>query len=222
VVSLLPTGASVARGEKNPLPSSRAPRRGPSPARRLAALPLVLLAASPAVAHSGSTGGGFIEGFSHPLLGLDHALAMVAVGLWGAFLGPPALWLLPVLFPLVMALGGAAGILGLPLPGVETGIAVSAVVLGVMVASAARPHLAVAAGLVAAFAVFHGHAHGSELPPGADVVAFSVGFVIATGLLHLAGIGFGVLARWPAGRIAVRMAGGFIAIAGVAFLSGMR
>jgi urease accessory protein len=91
-----------------------------------------------------------------------------------------------------------------------------------MVASAARPHLAVAAGLVAAFAVFHGHAHGSELPAGADVVAFSVGFVIATGLLHLAGIGFGVLARWPAGRVAVRMAGGFIALAGVAFLSGMR
>ena len=90
---------------------------------------------------------------------------MIAVGLWGAFLGPPALWLLPVLFPLVMALGGAAGILGLPLPGVETGIAVSAVVLGIMVASAARPHLAVAAVLVAAFAVFHGHAHGSELPP---------------------------------------------------------
>jgi len=214
-------GASDARGEMNPVPASRARRRGPSPARRLAALPLVLLAASPAAAHSGSSGGGFIEGFSHPLLGLDHALAMVAVGLWGAFLGPPALWLLPVLFPLVMAFGGAAGILGLPLPGVETGIAVSAVVLGIMVASAARPHLAVAAGLVAAFAVFHGHAHGSELPPGADVIAFSVGFVIATGLLHLAGIGFGVLARWPAGRIAVRMAGGFIALAGVAFLSGM-
>jgi urease accessory protein len=146
---------------------------------------------------------------------------MVAVGLWGAFLGPPALWLLPIVFPLVMAAGGVLGILGVPLPGVEGGIAVSAIVLGVMVALAARPNLAVAAALVAAFAILHGHAHGSELPAGADAAAFSVGFVIATGLLHIAGITFGVLARWPAGRVAVRMAGGFIALAGVAFLSGL-
>jgi urease accessory protein len=146
---------------------------------------------------------------------------MVAVGLWGAFLGAPGIWLLPIVFPLVMAVGGIIGILGIPLPAVETGIAISAVVLGLMVALAARPPLWVAAVLVGAFAIFHGHAHGTELPPGADAVAYSIGFVVATGLLHLAGIGFGLLARWPSGRYAVRAAGGAIALAGLAFLRGI-
>ena len=179
-------------------------------------------AACPAFGHGGGFSGGFIGGFAHPLFGPDHVVAMVAVGLWGAFLGAPAIWLLPIVFPLVMAAGGVLGILGVPLPGVETGIALSAVVLGLMVALAARPPLWVAAVLVGVFAIFHGHAHGTELPPGADAVAYSVGFVIATGMLHLAGIAFGLLARWPAGRFAVRAAGGAIALAGVAFLSGMR
>jgi urease accessory protein len=143
---------------------------------------------------------------------------MVAVGLWGAILGPPALWLLPVAFPLVMAFGGVLGIAGVPIPRVEIGIAVSAIVLGLMVAFTVRAPLVLAMALVAAFAVFHGHAHGAELPPGADAIAFSAGFVIATGLLHLCGIGFGVTARWPAGRLAVRLAGGAIVIAGVVFL----
>src|SRR5215468_6586479 len=143
----------------------------------------VALGCSPAFAHTGSGSGGFAGGFLHPMFGPDHLVAMVAVGLWGAFLGPPAIWLLPIVFPMVMAGGGVMGILGLALPGVETGIALSAIVLGLMVA--------LAAALVGAFAVFHGHAHGAELPPGADAVAYSVGFVVATGLLHLAGIGFG-------------------------------
>jgi urease accessory protein len=186
----------------------------------IAALIAMAFAATPALAHAGEgVSGGFLGGFTHPLFGPDHVVAMVAVGLWGAFLGAPAIWLLPVVFPLVMALGGAAGILGLPLPGVETGIAVSAIVLGAMVALAARPPLWIAAIIVGAFAIFHGHAHGAELPPGADAVAFSVGFVMATGLLHLTGIGFGLLTRWPAGRVAVRVAGGLIALAGLAFLS---
>jgi urease accessory protein len=146
----------------------------------------------------------------------------VAVGLWGAFLGAPAIWLLPVVFPLVMAFGGAVAILGLALPAVETAIAVSAVVLGLMVLLAARPRLWIAAVLVGCFAIFHGHAHGTELPPGTDAVAYAVGFVVATGLLHLAGIAFGLLARWPAGRVAVRAAGGAIALAGIAFLGGIR
>jgi urease accessory protein len=179
---------------------------------------LVALACSPAAAHTGSGSGGFAGGFLHPLFGPDHVVAMVAVGLWGAFLGPPAIWFLPIVFPLVMAGGGVLGILGLPLPGVEIGIAISAIVLGLMVALAARPPLWVAAVLVGAFAIFHGHAHGSELPPGSDAVAFSVGFVVATGLLHLTGIAFGLLARWPAGRLTVRAAGGAIALAGLAFL----
>jgi urease accessory protein len=125
---------------------------------------------------------------------------------------------LPVVFPLVMAFGGVLGIFGIPLPGIEFGIAVSAVVLGLMVALAAKPHLLIAALLVGAFAIFHGYAHGAELPDGADAVAYSLGFVIATGLLHLAGIAFGLLAQWPAGRYAVRAAGSVIALAGIAFL----
>jgi len=181
---------------------------------------LAAVSAAPALAHTGDgLSGGFIGGFGHPLFGPDHVAAMVAVGLWGAFLGTPAIWLLPIVFPLVMAFGGVLGILGVPVPATETGIAASAIVLGLMVALAAQPPLVIAAVLVGAFAIFHGHAHGAELPPGANVVAFSIGFVVATGLLHLAGISFGLLARWPAGRIAVRAAGGAIALAGVVFLS---
>jgi urease accessory protein len=187
----------------------------------IASLAAMLLGSCPAFAHTGSGSSGFVGGFLHPIFGPDHLVAMVAVGLWGAFLGPPAIWLLPIVFPLVMAGGGVMGILGMPLPGVEIGIAVSAIVLGLMVALAARPPLWVTAALVGAFAIFHGHAHGGELPPGTDAVAFSVGFVAATGLLHLTGIAFGLLARWPAGRFTVRAAGGAIALAGVAFLSGM-
>src|SRR5215207_5351318 len=183
---------------------------------------LIVLAAilitTPALAHTGSVSGGFAGGLSHPLFGPDHVAAMVAVGLWGAFLGAPAIYILPVVFPLVMALGGVLGILGVPLPGVEIGIAVSAAVLGMVVALAARPPLWVAGLIVGAFAVVHGHAHGAELPPGADALAYSAGFVMATGCLHLCGIASGLLARWPLGRIAVRTAGGVIAIAGLMFL----
>ncbi len=179
----------------------------------------LLISMHPAAAHTeGGLAGGFASGFAHPLLGADHIAAMVAVGLWGAFLGAPAIWLLPIVFPLVMALGGILGILGVPLPGVEIGIAVSAVVLGMMVALAVRPHLAIAAILVGAFAIFHGYAHGAELPEGGNAVAYSVGFVIATGLLHLFGIAIGLLTRWPAGVTAVRFAGSAIAIAGLVFL----
>jgi urease accessory protein len=186
---------------------------------RGAALVTLLLAyAGAAHAHVGDGAGGFVGGLAHPLFGPDHVVAMVAVGLWGAFLGAPAIWLLPVVFPLVMALGGALAILGLPVAHVEIGIAVSAIVLGLMVALALAPPLWVAAVLVGAFAVFHGHAHGAELPVGADPVAYAAGFVVATGALHLCGIGFGFLARWPIGRIAVRVAGAAIAVAGLDFL----
>ncbi len=190
-------------------------------AELLTSLALMLLAGLPAVAHTGGMAGGFVGGFAHPLFGPDHVVAMVAVGLWGAFLGPPAIWLLPIVFPLVMAFGGVIGILGVPLPGVEIGIALSAIVLGLDGGAGGAPPLSIAAVLVGAFAIFHGYAHGAELPPGTDAVAYSVGFVVATGLLHLTGIAFGLLARWPAGRIAVRAAGGAIALAGVAFLSGI-
>jgi urease accessory protein len=187
----------------------------------VALLAVLVLAGRPAFAHivDGSATGGFAGGFAHPLFGLDHVVAMVAVGLWGAFLGPPAIWLLPITFPMVMALGGAIAILGVPVPGVEIGIALSAIVLGGMITVAARPPLIIAALIVGAFAIFHGHAHGAELPPGTDAVAFSVGFVMATGLLHLTGIAFGLLTRWPAGRVGVRTAGVGISLVGALFLS---
>ena len=182
----------------------------------------LLVFSAVAVAHEGGgIAGGFYSGFVHPILGWDHVAAMVAVGLWGAFLGNPAIWVLPIVFPMVMAIGGALGVAGVPLPAVETGIATSAVVLGLMVALAARPPLWVAALIVAVFAIFHGYAHGAELPEAANPLAYSLGFVIATGLLHLSGIAFGLLARWPAGRLAVRTGGGLIALAGVGFLTGV-
>ncbi|MBS0243876.1 MAG: HupE/UreJ family protein [Proteobacteria bacterium] len=178
------------------------------------------LLSQPAVAHvdHGVIAGGFAAGFAHPLGGLDHVVAMVAVGLWGAFLGAPALWLLPVVFPVVMAFGGALGASGVPLPAVETGIAISALVLGAMVAFAAKPPIWMAAIIVGAFAIFHGHAHGTELPGNASALAYSAGFVVATGLLHLAGIALSLLKRWPAGEWIVRAGGAGICLAGVFFL----
>ena len=175
--------------------------------------------AAPALAHGGGDiAAGFAGGFGHPLFGPDHVAAMVAVGLWGAVLGSPAIWVLPVAFPLVMAFGGVLGIAAVPMPRVEVGIAVSAIMLGLMVALAVRAPLALAIAVVSAIAIFHGHAHGAELPRGADAIAFSAGFVVATGLLHVCGIGLGLATRWPAGRLAVRLVGAGIAGAGAIFL----
>ena len=182
---------------------------------------LVLFAGTAGAHQAVGLAGGFVSGFMHPILGWDHVVAMVAVGLWGAFLGSPAIWILPVVFPLVMALGGALGVIGVPIPAVETGIAASAVVLGAMVAFAARPPIWVAALIVGAFAIFHGHAHGTELPNATNPIVYSLGFVIATGMLHLCGIAFGLLVRWPAGKVAVQAGGAAIALAGVGFLTGV-
>ncbi len=182
---------------------------------------LLGLALAPAVALAHEETGqaaGFLSGLSHPVSGLDHVLAMIAVGLWGAVLGPPAIWVLPVAFPLVMAVGGLMGLLGVPVPGVEIGIAVSAIVLGVMVLAEVRPAIWVAAAIVAFFAIFHGHAHGRELPAGTSALLYSLGFVVATGMLHAVGIVLGVAHRWAAGRQAVRVAGGGVALAGLFFL----
>ncbi len=164
--------------------------------------------------------GGLISGFLHPLMGLDHIVAMVAVGLWGVFLGRPAIWLLPVIFPMVMAFGGALGVLGIPIPGTEIGIALSGIVLGIMVAFAIKPPLWVAAVIVGFFAIFHGYAHGVELPNATNPLIFSIGFVISTGLLHLAGIAFGELSRWSLGEKLVRGLGGVISLVGLGFLTG--
>ncbi|MEJ2610307.1 MAG: HupE/UreJ family protein [Candidatus Thiodiazotropha sp.] len=183
---------------------------------------VLLLYVSVADAHQGvGLMGGFISGFLHPTLGLDHVVAMLAVGLWGAFLGSPSIWMLPIVFPLVMAFGGALGVIGVPLPAIETGIGVSAVVLGAMVAFAIRPPIWVAAVIVGIFAIFHGHAHGTELPNAANPLTYSAGFIIATGLIHLSGIALGLMVRWPAGKVTVQVGGSAIALAGVGFLTGV-
>jgi len=161
---------------------------------------------------------GFLTGFRHPISGLDHVLAMVAVGLWGAQLGAPAIWLLPVAFPIVMAMGGMLGLMGIPLPGTEYGIALSAILLGAAVMFEIKPPLGVAAALVGFFAIFHGHAHGTELPPGQSALLYSMGFVVATGCLHAVGIGIGAVHRWRWGQSLLRFAGGLVAMGGAFFM----
>jgi len=178
----------------------------------LLALPL------PLFGHEGGAAAGLLSGLYHPISGLDHVLAMVAVGIWGAQLGQPAIWVLPVTFPVVMALGGMLGLLGLPLPGAEVGIGASALALGAMVALEKRPTVAVAGALVAFFAIFHGYAHGTELPEGQSGLAYSVGFVVSTGSLHASGIALGLIHRWERGRLALRGAGVGIALAGAWFV----
>lgn len=189
--------------------------------KALFALCLVLFSPS-LLAHSDAAGvtGGFISGLTHPLFGWDHVTAMVAVGLWGVFLGRPAIWILPIVFPLVMAFGGVLGLAGVPIPAIEAGIATSSIVLGLLIALAVKAPLWVAGIIVGAFAIFHGHAHGTELPNAANALAYSAGFVISTGLLHLAGIAFGELARFSWGNYVVRTGGAVIALAGVGFLTG--
>jgi urease accessory protein len=186
------------------------------------ALLMGLAGASQALAHvrQGQTQG-LLTGLAHPLSGLDHMLAMIAVGLWGAQLGPPALWLLPVTFPLVMSIGGFLAQVGVRVPGVEGGVALSALLLGLMVAIEAKPKLPLAAALVAVFAIFHGHAHGAELPPEQSGLTYSIGFVISTGCLHLAGITIGFAYKWRAGQFAVRLIGAAIAVGGAIFLKGV-
>jgi len=161
---------------------------------------------------------GFITGLQHPWSGLDHVLAMIAVGIWGAQLGNPAIWLLPVTFPIVMSMGAMMGLLGIPLPGTEIGIALSAILLGAMVLGAIRPRLIIAALLVGFFAISHGYAHGTELPAGQSGLLYSMGFVIATGCLHGIGIALGLVHRWPVGKLALRGTGAYIAFMGVIFL----
>ena len=182
---------------------------------------ILMTLATAAEAHTGQgVIGGFSSGFLHPITGWDHVVAMVAVGLWGAFLGSPAIWILPVVFPLVMAFGGMLGVMGVPLPFVETGIALSGIVLGFAVLFGVRAPIWLASIIVGIFAIFHGHAHGAELPEAANPFSYALGFVIATGLLHLFGIAFGFLTLVPKGQYIVRAAGAAIAAVGAGFLFG--
>jgi urease accessory protein len=189
-------------------------------ARILAAVfALVLSLAAPAEAHViTADAGGFSSGFQHPLFGLDHLLAMLAVGIWGAQMGGRRVWTLPMTFPLVMAFGGIAGMAGLYLPDVELGIALSVLVLGLAIAFAWRPFEPVALLLIAVFAVFHGYAHGLELPDAVDPASYAAGFVIATGLIHVFGIGIGLLIGKLFDGWISRGLGAAIAAGGVYFL----
>jgi urease accessory protein len=150
--------------------------------------------------------------------GFDHLLAMVSVGLWGAFLGRPLIVALPVVFPTVMALGGVLGMANAPMPPIEIGIALSVLILGGLIAAAVRAPVWAACVVVGAFAIFHGYAHGQELPSAADPLGYSVGFMLATGLLHLVGIGVGLINQRPGGYVVTRSLGGLIAATGLYFV----
>lgn len=173
--------------------------------------------------HGGGTGGGLWAGMLHPFSGFDHIVAMVALGIWAAQLGAPAIWLLPIAFPLAVAVGAALGALGVPIPGVEVGIALSAITFGLMIALSVRAPRRIATSallglLLAAFAVFHGYAHGTEIPESANAVSYAVGFVLATGLLNALGIVLGAARRWTVGEAVLRIGGFAIALCGVYFL----
>ena len=188
-------------------------------------LALALLVAGPAHAHTvGAGGAGLAAGLAHPMAGLDHLLAMVGVGLWAALLGGRAVWVLPVAFPATMAAGAALAMTGVGMPSVETGVSLSVLALGLVIAMAWRPSLPLAAALVAGFAVLHGHAHGAELPDAASPVLYGLGFLIMTLVLHLAGIGLGSLAHRANGDaargIATRLGGSAIAACGLLLVLG--
>lgn len=191
------------------------------------AFAVVLATTLPATAYAHTGVGdtsGFLHGFGHPISGLDHILAMVMVGVFAFQLGGRATWLVPATFVLVMAIGGGLGVAGINVPFVETGIALSVVVLGAIVALGVKAPTAVAMGLVGLFAIFHGHAHGAEMPENAGGAAYAAGFMIATALLHAVGIGLGfVIARIGdrQGQFVVRASGGLAAMAGVGLLTGI-
>lgn len=180
------------------------------------ALVLAAASASGAAAHTfGAEGAGFAQGLAHPFGGIDHLLAMVAVGLWAAQRGGRALWAVPAAFVAMMALGGIAGALGVTLPLVEFAIAVSLVVLGLAVTLSIRLPVAASALLVGLFALFHGHAHGSELPETASALTYGIGFVAATAALHAIGVAIGTLLKRDAGKLLVRLGGAGIAATGL-------
>jgi len=186
----------------------------------LSALALALsMFAGSAAAHSGTgLAGSFASGFAHPFGGGDHLLAMVCVGIWGALLGSRLRYGLPMVFPLLMVGGAIAGMFALPLPPVELGIALSVVVLGGCIAAAWRAPAWLAIAIVSLFGLFHGYAHGRELPSAADPVGYSLGFVFATGLLHVLGIALGEGALRAGQLRIIRAVGAAIGLIGVAYL----
>ena len=189
-------------------------------AATITALFWLLLSSATVAAHAPTNipGAGFESGFVHPVLGLDHLVAMFAVGLWGAVIGGASIWVLPAVFPVVMAVGAAAGIAGLDLPYAEIIIAVSAVIMGLAIAARWSAGTVVGAMIVGAFAIAHGFAHGAEMPQTANPLAYSLGFIVATGLIHVAGIAFGLLVTKPLNGSLARATGAVISALGVYFL----
>lgn len=187
----------------------------PARTRTLILIPLCLFAGA-ASAHTGHHAvAGFSSGFGHPFSGLDHLLAMIAVGLWAVQQGGRALWAVPAAFVAAMLAGGALAWMGLPLPHVETGIAVSVLVLGLLVAMRRRWGAVIGMAIAAGFALFHGYAHGLEMPQASSPALYAAGFTLATALLHAAGV-----AASRVGRRAIQGAGMAIAASGAAMLLG--
>jgi urease accessory protein len=189
--------------------------------KHIAPVALLLLATTPAFAHIGiGDTSGFAAGFDHPLSGLDHMTVMIAVGLWAALKGGRALWVWPAAFVGVMLVGGALGMAHVPIPFVEPGILASVVALGLLVALAVDLPIGVGAAIIGLFALFHGHAHGTEVPETASGIEYMAGFALATALLHAAGIGAVVLlgVRF---RAVVRIAGAACAAVGVGLIAGV-
>jgi urease accessory protein len=181
-----------------------------------------LALAAPAFAHTGVGvhSHGFAAGFLHPLMGLDHMLAMLGVGVWAAQLGKRATWLVPAAFVAVMIAGAGLALTGAPLPMVEFGIAGSVLAIGALIAFGTRMPVGLAMGLVGLFALFHGHAHGAELPGFAHPAAYGAGFVAATALLHVAGVGIALAVRQHAAKLPFRVAGAAMAVVGGGLLLG--
>jgi len=183
---------------------------------RTAVVVLGALLPSFACAHTGvGEAGGFVHGLAHPAGGLDHVCAMLAVGLWAAQTGGRSVWAVPLAFVGVMTLGGALPLLGIGLPLVEQGIALSVLLLGVLIAASVRLPLWLGSGLVGLFALWHGHAHGAEMPAAASGIDYALGFVLATAALHVIGIAFGLgMQRLMRERV-IRAAGASIALCGI-------
>jgi urease accessory protein len=186
------------------------------------AVAMGLALTAPAFAHTGvgAHSHGFAAGFLHPLMGLDHMLAMLGVGVWAAQLGKRATWLVPAAFVAVMITGAGLALAGAPLPMVEFGIAGSVLVIGALIAFGTRLPAGVAMSLAGLFALFHGHAHGTELPGFAHPAAYGAGFVAATALLHASGVAIALAVRQHAARLPFRIAGAMMALVGGSMLLG--
>ncbi len=191
----------------------------------LAMLILIAGLSMPAFAHIPEEGlvGGFAQGYVHPLFGWDHVAAMIAVGIWGALLGGRAIWVLPVVFPFVMVIGGIMGMIGVPLPeaSILYGIAGSSIIIGLAIVFGWKPPLVLTGIIVGLFAIFHGFAHGQNMPSASSPISYGIGFVLGSGTLHLIGIIFGMLTRFSWGLSVLRIGGAIIALTGFAVLFGL-